>query len=105
MRTYPRARSRSRPARREPAEPGLVGLGPDLEVVVDHRRLAVEQEAAERGVGLEQSSISSSRLTSRIRNVWNGGTTPGPSGCAGRRGRCEASVQRRPMVARRHHRS
>ena len=35
------------------ATQGGFGLGADLEVVVDHRHLAVEQEVPERGVGLE----------------------------------------------------
>ena len=43
------------PARRRRARrSAALGLGPDLEVVVEHRGLAVEQEAGVRRVGFEQ---------------------------------------------------
>ena len=61
----------SRPAAASAARRGG-RFGPDLEVVVDHRGLAVEQEAGVRRVGSSIGSRSSSSCTSRSRNVWNG---------------------------------
>ena len=54
------------------AAQALLGLGPHGQVVVDHRHLPVEQEVGVGRVGLERGSRSSSRSTSRSRNVWNG---------------------------------
>ena len=55
----------------QPPQGGL-GLGPHGEVVVDHRHLPVEQEVGVRGSASRRGRNSSSRSTSRSRNVWNG---------------------------------
>ena len=61
----------SRPAAASRAERGR-GFGPDLEVVVEHRGLPVEQERAYDRSDSSIGSSASSSLTSRSRNVWNG---------------------------------
>ena len=77
-----------------------LGLGPDLEVVVDHRHLAVEQEARSRGSA--SSDVERARRAARRAAAGTSGTastTRGPSGCAGRGGRRPAP--RRPSGVRR----
>ena len=74
----------SRPAAAR-ARMRLFVLGPDLEVVVDHRHLAVEEEPGVGGVALEQRR--GARRASSPAAAGSSGTartTPGPSGCGGR---------------------
>ena len=51
----------------------LLVLGPDLEVVVDHRHLAVEEEAGVGGVALEQVEQAVEQVApAAAGSVWNG---------------------------------
>ena len=63
----------------------VLGLRADLEVVVDHGHLAVEQEAGVGGVALHQGEqVVEQRRPGAGGRSGRARTTPGPSGCAER---------------------
>ena len=69
----------------------LFGFGSDLQVVVDHRHLAVQEEPGVRRVPLENRD----ELVEHVDQAHpeasgTARTTPGPSGCGGRWLRIEA---------------
>ncbi len=62
-------------------------LRPNLEVVVDDAELAVEGEDVPRVVLQQVRATGRRAQRASAENSGRGGTTPGPSGCAGRAGR------------------